>query len=138
MSRQIYVNLPVEDLKRSVEFFTQLGFAFNPQYTNENAACMVVAKDIYVMLLVENFFQTFTDKPVCMARKSTEVLMGLSCASRAEVDEMVRKAVAAGGSAPRNPQDLGFMYEHDFEDPDGHIWEPFYMEPGGPQADVHA
>jgi len=129
MTRQIYVNLPVRDLKRSVDFFTQLGFTFNAKLTNENAACMVVADDIFVMLLVENFFQTFTDKPVSVAKKSTEVLMGLSCASRAEVDEMVRKALAAGGSAPRKPQDLGFMYEHDFEDPDGHIWEPFCMEP---------
>jgi predicted lactoylglutathione lyase len=132
MSRQIYVNLPVKELKRSVEFFTQLGFTFNPKFTDENATCMIVADDIYVMLLVEKFFQSFTDKPVCDAAKATEVMMALSCASRAEVDDLVRKALAAGGTAPRAPQDLGFMYGHDFEDLDGHIWEPFYMEPGTP------
>jgi predicted lactoylglutathione lyase len=130
MPRQIYVNLPVKDLKRSVAFFAQLGFSFNPEFTSDNAACMIVGDGIYVMLLVENFFQTFTDKPVCYAKKSTEVLMALSCNSRAEVDDMVRKALAAGGTAPRSPQDLGFMYRHDFDDLDGHIWEPFYMEPG--------
>lgn len=129
MPRQIYVNLSVKDLKRSVEFFTRLGFTFNPKFTNENATCMIVADDIFVMLLVEKFFQSFTDKPVCDATKSTEVMMALSCDSRAEVDELVRKALAAGGITPRPPQDLGFMYSQDFEDPDGHIWEPFYMEP---------
>ncbi len=129
MSRQIYVNLPVKDLKRSVDFFTRLGFTFNPQFTDENATCMVVADNIYVMLLVEKFFQTFTDKPICDATEVTEVLMAFSCDSREEVDELVREAVAAGAKTPRAPQDLGFMYGHDFEDLDGHIWEPFYMEP---------
>jgi predicted lactoylglutathione lyase len=129
MSKHIYVNLPVKDLKRSVDFFTKLGFTFNPQFTNENATCMVVADNIYVMLLVEKFFQTFTNKPICDATKSTEVLMAFSCDSREAVDELVRKAVAAGATTPRAPQDLGFMYGHDFEDLDGHIWEPFYMEP---------
>lgn len=129
MSRQIYVNLPVKDLNKSVAFFTRLGFKFNPQFTDENATCMIVGENIFVMLLVEKFFQTFTSKPVTDARKNTEVLIGLSCASRAEVDELVRSALAAGGTAPREPQDLGFMYGHDFEDLDGHIWEPFYMEP---------
>ena len=130
MSRQIYVNLPVRDLQRSVRFFTELGFTFNPQFTDENATCMVVADDIFVMLLVEKFFLGFTDRSLCDTRKNVEVMLALSCANRAEVDEMVRKALAAGGTVPRPPQDLGFMYSHDFEDPDGHIWEPFYMEPG--------
>jgi predicted lactoylglutathione lyase len=130
MSRQIFVNLPVNDLNKSVSFFTQLGFTFDPKFTDENATCMIVADDIYVMLLVEKFFQSFTDKPICDARKYVEVMLALSCASRAEVDELVRKALAAGGTAPRSPQDLGFMYGHDFEDLDDHIWEPFYMEPG--------
>lgn len=130
MSRQIFVNLPVNDLNKSVSFFTQLGFTFDPKFTDENATCMIVADDIYVMLLVEKFFQSFTDKPICDARKNVEVMLALSCASRADVDELVRKALAAGGTAPRPPQDLGFMYGHDFEDLDGHIWEPFYMEPG--------
>lgn len=130
MSRQLYVNLSVKDLNKSVAFFTQLGFTFNPQFTNENATCMIVADDIFVMLLVEKFFLSFTDKSICDARKSAEVMMALSCENRAEVDELVRKALAAGGKAPRPPQDLGFMYALDFEDIDGHIWEPFYMEPG--------
>lgn len=129
MSRQIYVNLPVKDLNKSVAFFTRLGFKFNPQFTDENATCMIVGENIFVMLLVEKFFQTFTSKTITDARKNTEVLMGISCASRAEVDELVRSALAAGGTAPKEPQDLGFMYGHDFEDLDGHIWEPFYMEP---------
>lgn len=128
MPRQIYVNLSVKDLKRAVEFFTRLGFTFNPKFTDENATCMIVADDIFVMLLVEKFFQSFTAKPVCDAKKSTEVMLALSCANRAEVDELVRKALAAGGTTPRPPQDLGFMYSQAFEDPDGHIWEPFYME----------
>lgn len=128
MPRQIYVNLSVKDLKRAVEFFTRLGFTFDQKFTDENATCMIVADDIFVMLLVEKFFQSFTDKPVCDAKKSTEVMLALSCANRAEVDELVRKALAAGGTTPRPPQDLGFMYSQAFEDPDGHIWEPFYME----------
>jgi predicted lactoylglutathione lyase len=130
MNAQIFVNLPVKDLNRSVEFFTKLGYTFNPQFTNEDATCMIVGENIFVMLLVEKFFQTFIDKPISDAKKSTEVLMGLSCASRAEVDEMVRKAVAAGGTSPRKPVDHGFMYGHGYEDLDGHIWEVFYMEPG--------
>jgi uncharacterized protein len=129
MTTQIYVNLPVKNLNPTVEFFTKLGFTFNPQFTNENATCMIVGENIFVMLLVEKFFQTFTAKPICDATKSTEVLVCLSCESRAEVDEMVRKAIAAGGTSPRKPQDHGFMYGHGFEDLDGHIWELIYMEP---------
>lgn len=130
MSRQIFVNLPVKDLNKSVAFFTRLGFNFNPQFTDENATCMIVAGDIFVMLLAEKFFRTFTAKPICDATKSTEVLVCLSCGSRAEVDELVRKAISAGGTAPRKPQDQGFMYGHGFEDIDGHIWELIYMKPG--------
>ena len=130
MATQMYLNLPVKNLKRSVEFFTKLGYTFNPQFTNENATCMIVSEDIFVMLLVEKFFRTFTDKSICDATKNTEAMIGLSCVSRAEVDEMVRKAVAAGGTSPRKPQDHGFMYGHGYEDLDGHIWEVFYMEPG--------
>jgi uncharacterized protein len=129
MTTQIYVNLPVKNLNRSVEFFTQLGFTFNPQFTDENATCLIVGENIFVMLLVEKFFLTFTAKPICDATKSTEVLVCLSCESRAEVDELVRKAIAAGGTSPRKPQDHGFMYGHGFEDLDGHIWELIYMEP---------
>lgn len=127
MTRQLYVNLPVRDLERSKTFFSRLGFGFNPQYTNEQAACMIVADDIYVMLLVESFFQTFTKKPVADASSTTEVLLCLSCASREEVDNTVAKALEAGGRAPNPPQDHGFMYSHGFEDMDGHVWELLYM-----------
>ncbi len=128
MNTQIYVNLPVRNLERTKEFFTSLGFGFNPQFTNDQGACMVVSGDIYVMLLTESFFQTFTGKPVADANKVTEVLVCLSCESRQKVDEMVAKAIAAGGKAPRAPQDHGFMYGHGFEDLDGHIWELAYMD----------
>jgi predicted lactoylglutathione lyase len=128
MSRQIYVNLPIKNMERSQAFFRSLGFAFNPQFTNEQGACMVVAEGIYVMLLVEPFFQTFIKKPVADATKVTEVLICLSCESRAEVDALVAKALAAGGSAPNAPQDHGFMYGHGFTDLDGHIWELAYMD----------
>lgn len=130
MNTQMYLNLPVKNLSRSIEFFTKLGYTFNPQFTDENATCMIVGENIFVMLVVEKFFQSFIDKQVCDAMKSTETMVGLSCASRAEVDEMVRKAVAAGGAPHRKPQDHGFMYEHGYEDLDGHIWDLFYMEPG--------
>lgn len=129
MNKQIYVNLPVKNLERTKEFFASLGFGFNPQFTNEQAACMVVSDDIYVMLLVESFFQTFTKKPVADASKVTEVLVCLSAESRQAVDDMVARAVAGGGKIPREPQDHGFMYGHAFEDLDGHIWELIYMEP---------
>jgi predicted lactoylglutathione lyase len=129
MSRQIFVNLPIKNMERTKAFFGALGFSFNPQFTNEQGACMVITDNIYAMLLVEPFFQTFTKKPIADATRTTEVLVCLSCESRAEVDELVRKAVAAGGSAPNAPQDHGFMYGHGFQDLDGHIWELVYMDP---------
>ena len=129
MAKQIFVNLPVKDLKRSVTFFTALGYTFNPQFTDENATCMIVDDNIFVMLLVEPFFKTFTRKTIADATKSTEVLVCLSCDSRAEVDDLVRKARAAGGTTPSEPQDHGFMYQHGYQDPDGHLWELVYMEP---------
>ena len=127
MHKQIFVNLPVADLPRSRTFFESLGLSFNPQFSNEQGACLVLGDTIYAMLLTRDFFQTFTGKPISDARKSTEVLLCLSCDSRAEVDALVAKAVAAGGTAPRAPQDHGFMYGHGFEDLDGHIWELAYM-----------
>jgi uncharacterized protein len=130
MPRQIYVNLAVRDLERSKRFFSSLGFGFEPKFTDRNAACMVVSDNIFVMFLSEPFFGTFTSKALCDATKSTEVLVCLTCGSRPEVDDLVAKAVAAGGKTPRAPQDHGFMYGHAFEDPDGHIWELVYMEPG--------
>jgi uncharacterized protein len=130
MTTQIYVNLPVKDLKRSNSFFESLGFQLNPKFSNDQASCVILGENIFAMLLVESFFKTFTNKSICDATKSTEVLVCLSCESRARVDELVQKAIAAGGLTPRSPQDQGFMYGHGFEDLDGHIWELIYMEPG--------
>ena len=129
MSTKIFVNLPVQDLNRSIDFFTRLGFTFNPQFTDETATCMVVTEDIFVMLLTYDKFKTFTPKEICDATRSTEVLVCLSLESRERVGEVVRKAVSAGGSTYNDPQDHGFMYAHGFQDLDGHIWELIYMEP---------
>ena len=127
--QQIFVNLPVKNLERSKAFFTELGYSFNPQFTNDQGACMVIGDNIFAMLLVESFFKTFTKKPIADATKTTEVIVCLSCESRAKVDELVAKAKAAGGTIPNAPQDHGFMYGHGFEDIDGHIWEVAYMDP---------
>lgn len=129
MTTKIFVNLPVQNLDKSIAFFTQLGFSFNAQFTDETATCMVVSDDIFVMLLTKEKFKTFTPNEICDATKSTEVLVCLSSESRADVDEMVRKAIAAGGTTYNEPQDHGFMYAHGFQDLDGHIWEIMYMEP---------
>ncbi|PSB16789.1 glyoxalase/bleomycin resistance/extradiol dioxygenase family protein [Phormidesmis priestleyi ULC007] len=129
MSTQIFVNLPVNNLKQSIEFFTQLGFQFNPQFTDETATCMIVSENIFVMLLTHEKFKTFTPNTICDATKSTEVLVCLSAESREAVNDRVRKAVAAGGTTYNEPQDHGFMYGHGFQDLDGHIWEVVYMEP---------
>ena len=135
MNTKIFVNLPVEDLPKSIAFFTALGFTFNPQFTDETATCMIVAEDIYVMLLTHAKFRQFTPKPICDATKSTEVLVALGLQSRERVNELVRKAVAAGGTTYAEPQDYGFMWQHGFQDLDGHIWELFYMDPKAvPQA----
>jgi uncharacterized protein len=129
MATKIFVNLPVKNLNKSVEFFTKLGFTFNAQFTDETATCMIVSEDIYVMLLTEAKFKTFIPKEICDATKSTEVLVCLSCESRDKVDEMVRNAVAAGATTPMDFKDYGFMYQHGFQDLDGHLWELIYMEP---------
>ena len=129
MATKIFVNLPVHHLKKSIEFFTKLGFAFNPQFTDETATCMIVSEDIFVMLLTRAKFKTFTPKDICDARKNTEVLVCLSRESREQVNDMVRKAVGAGGTTYNEPQDHGFMYAHGFQDLDGHIWELMYMDP---------
>ncbi|QNB00068.1 VOC family protein [Massilia sp. Se16.2.3] len=136
MHKQIFVNLPVRDLARSRAFFASLGFEFNPQFSNDDAACMIIGENIYAMLLVERFFQTFTDKPVANARETTEVLTCLSCESREEVDALVAKALAAGGRAPNPKQDHGFMYGHGFEDLDGHVWELSRMDMSQVPADI--
>lgn len=130
MSTKIFVNLPVNNLKQSVAFFTQLGFRFDPQFTDETATCMIVSDDIFVMLLTHDKFKMFTPNPICDATTSTEVLVCLSLESREHVDAMVGKAIAAGGTTYNEPQDHGFMYGHGFQDLDGHIWELIYMVPG--------
>jgi predicted lactoylglutathione lyase len=128
MARKIFVNLPVKDLNKSVEFFTKLGFTFNPQFTSESATSMIVSDDIYVMLLVEPYFKSFTKKEICDTANSTEAIICLSADSREEVDKFVSDAIAAGGSAPNPKQDHGFMYGHGFQDLDGHLWELAYMD----------
>jgi predicted lactoylglutathione lyase len=130
MHKQIYVNLPVADLPRSRAFFESLGLHFEPKFSNDQGACLVIHEGtIHAMLLTQDFFRTFTSKPIADATRSTEVLVCLSCESRDEVDALVQKALAAGGTAPRAPQDHGFMYAHGFEDLDGHIWELVAMDP---------
>ncbi|WP_133646381.1 VOC family protein [Paraburkholderia flava] len=134
MHRQIYVNLAVEDLPRSKAFFSHLGFEFEPKFTNDQAACMIVGENIFAMLLVKPFFQSFSSKALCDPRKSVETLVCLSCDSREQVDRLVVKALAAGGTAPREQQDYGFMYQHGFEDVDGHMWELVYLDPNAAGA----
>ena len=129
MAKQIFVNLPIKDLKKTTEFFTELGFTFNPQFTDDNATCMIIGENIFAMLLVEKFFENFIPtKKICDAKKNTEVLVGLSAQSREKVDEMIDKAITAGGSEYRTAEDHGWMYGKSFEDIDGHIWEIFYID----------
>jgi predicted lactoylglutathione lyase len=125
----IFVNLAVKDLKRSMDFFTKVGYTFNPQFTDENAACMIISDTIYAMLLVEPFFMTFTDREITDTSTHLEVMTALSCESREEVDAIIARAVAAGATTPRPPQDMGFMYGQGFLDLDGHYWDYFYMDP---------
>ena len=127
MHSQIFVNLPVKDLKRSVDFFTKLGYGFNPQFTDENATCMILGDNLFAMLLVEKYFKGFTQKAITDTTQSTEVLTCVSCASKDEVDGIVAKARAAGAKIPREAQDHGFMYAHGYEDLDGHTWELVHM-----------
>ena len=132
MTTKIFVNLPAKDLNKTIEFFTKLGFKFNPQFTDENATCMIVGEDIFVMLLVEKFFKTFTKKEICDTSKNTEVIVALSVEGREKdrekVDQMINRAIEAGGRESREPQDHGWMYGRSFEDINGHIWEVIYMD----------
>jgi predicted lactoylglutathione lyase len=129
MSRKLFVNLAVRDLKRSMDFFSSLGFPFNPQFTDDNAACMIVSDEAFVMLLTQPFFKTFTTRDLCDTAKQTEGLFALSCENRPEVDHVVDQAVAAGGKRAMPPQDHGFMYGSSFYDLDDHHWEVFWMDP---------
>jgi uncharacterized protein len=137
MHSQIFVNLPVKDLKRSVAFFTKLGYTFNPQFTDENATCMIVGDNLFVMLLTEKFFGTFTSKTIVDATQATETLTCLACSSRQQIDDLVSKARAAGAKVSRAAQDHGFMYAHGYEDLDGHTWELVFMT-GAPVEHLNA
>ena len=128
MAKQIFINLPVKDLRKSISFFKKLGFKFNPQFTDDKAACMIIGENIYSMLLLEKFFKSFTKKKIADAKKTTEVLIAIDVNSRKDVDKMIKKAVAAGGSLYNKPQDHGWMYGHSFADLDGHQWEILYMD----------
>jgi predicted lactoylglutathione lyase len=129
MSRKIFVNLPVKDLDRSIDFFTKTGFEFNAQFTDENASCMVISEDIFVMLLVEPFFQSFSKKGITDTAQSSEVIVALSADSREGVDELTDRALANGAVRHGDPQDHGTMYGRSFLDLDGHIWEVTWMDP---------
>ena len=129
MATKIFVNLPVKDLNQSIAFYEKLGYSFNLQFTDETAACMIISDDIYAMLCTHAKFKEFTPKAICDATKSTEVLVALSCENREVVNGLVSKAVSAGGTTYAEPKDYGFMYQHGYQDPDGHIWELFYMDP---------
>lgn len=128
MARKIFVNLPVTDLSRAVAFYEAIGATRNPQFSNETAAAMVFSDTIHVMLLTHDFFRTFTPKRIADAHETSEVLLCISCDDRAGVDRITEAALASGGLEPRERQDMGFMYSRSFEDPDGHIWEPMYMD----------
>ncbi|MFV8367911.1 VOC family protein [Flavobacterium sp. XS1P27] len=128
MASKIFINLAVKDLKKSIDFFTKLGFSFNPQFTDEQATCMIVGDNIFAMLVIEQRFKDFTKKEICNAHKNTEVLIAIDTDSREKVDEMVKTAVDAGGSIYMEPQDHGWMYGHSFADLDGHQWEIMYMD----------
>jgi predicted lactoylglutathione lyase len=129
MAKQIFVNLPVKNLNKTIEFFTRLGFKFNPQFTDENATCMIIGENMYAMLLVEKFFKGFIPgKEIADSFKSAEVLVAMSAQSREEVDRMTDTAVSAGGTEYREAEDHGWMYGRAFQDLDGHIWEILHMD----------
>ncbi|WHZ24703.1 MAG: Glyoxalase family protein [Nitrospira sp.] len=128
MISKIFVNLPVKDLNKSMTFFKAIGFSFNPQFTDQTAACMVMSEDIYAMLLTHDKIKQFTGKQIADAHKTTEVLTALAVENKAKVNELADKATQAGGKEAYAPKDYGFMFTRSFEDPDGHIWEIFWMD----------
>ena len=135
MHSQIFVNLPVKDLKRSIAFFTGLGYTFNPQFTDDNATCMILGDNLFAMLLLEPYFKGFIQgREVSDAHRATEVLLAVPVDSRDAVDALLAKALAAGATEPRPTQDLGFMYSRAYADLDGHIWEVFHMSGMPPAA----
>jgi uncharacterized protein len=130
-TRKIYINLAVRDLPRSKAFFTKLGFSYDPRFTDDNAACMIINEDAYVMFMSEARFQDFTKKQICDTTRQTEGIFCVSADSRAQVEQIVKTAVESGGSPAGDPQDHGFMFVWSFCDPDGHHWEVAYMDPSG-------
>jgi predicted lactoylglutathione lyase len=128
MATKVFINLPVKDLEKSISFFNGLGFNFNPQFTDEKASCMVISDSIFVMLLTEPYFATFTKKQISDAKSTTEVLIALDAESRDEVQQIVAKAEELGATIYSEPQDHGWMYQHAFADLDGHQWEIAYMD----------
>ena len=128
MASKIFLNLAVKDLKKSIDFFTELGFSFNPKFTDDYATCMIIAENIFAMLVTEQRFKEFTGKEICNAHKNTEVLIAIDVDNREKVDEMVKNAVGAGGTIYMEPIDHGWMYGHSFADLDGHQWEIMYMD----------
>ena len=133
MATQMFVNLPIKDLERTTDFFTKLGFKFDPQFTDDKATCMIVGDDSFVMLLVEDFFKGFTPKEICNATTHTEAIVALSAESREAVDQLADTALASGGSPANEPIEMNGMYGRSFHDPDGHLWEVFIMDPSAPQ-----
>lgn len=132
--RKLFVNIPVRDLAASMEFFGKLGFNYNPQFTDATAACMLVGEDAYFMLLSAAKFGEFSLRPMADARRETAALFAITVDSRAEVDEMVKTAIAAGGAPAGEPMDHGFMYQSSFYDIDGYHWEVFWMDPSAMQG----
>ena len=133
-SRKIFVNLAVKDLDRSIRFFKELGFSFDPRFTDEHATCMIVSDEAFVMLLTENRFRDFTKKELSDPTAQTEAILAISAASREEVDRLAEKALEAGGTPANDPMDYGFMYGRSFHDPDGHLWELMWMDPSAIEA----
>jgi uncharacterized protein len=134
MHTQIFVNLPIADMPRARAFYEAMGYRFEPSFTNDQGACLVLGENLYAMLLVRDFFQTFTAKPVGDPHQQVQALVCLNCNSREEVDSLIAKARAAGGRITREPTDHGFMYYHGYEDPDGHYWELMHMAEAPPKA----
>ena len=127
--RKLFVNLAVEDLDRSVEFFTKLGFSFDPRFTDEHATCMLIGEDAYAMLLTKRRFADFTTKEIGDSHSLTEAILAVTAESREEVDQLTETALEAGATPAAEPMDHGFMYGRSFQDPDGHHWEVFWMDP---------
>jgi predicted lactoylglutathione lyase len=128
MERKIFINLPVRDLNKTSTFFARMGYSFDPQFSDEKAKCMIISDDIYVMLLTEPFFKSFTGKDIPDTSKTSEVILSLNEESREAVDNFMEKCISAGGKDLTKPQEMDFMYTRSFEDPDGHLWEVFWMD----------